>query len=274
MFDEQLRDVTSDQRGLLADLRHAVSRGQLRLHFQPILTLGGESVAGVEALVRWQHPQRGLVPPDEFIRLAENRGLIVDIGNWVLREACGQAARWVNAGPGGKALSMAVNISALQLAPCAGLVDSVAEVLRESGIEPAMLVLEITESALMGDAEGALEILTQLKELGVRLAIDDFGTGYSSLVYLKRFPVDVLKVDRSFIAGLGQDPEDSAIVTSVIGLARAVGVVAVAEGVETTEQLVALQELGCEFGQGFLWSRPVPANELDITILGDNRLQL
>jgi diguanylate cyclase (GGDEF)-like protein/PAS domain S-box-containing protein len=268
LFDEQLGDVTSGRLGLLADLRHAVERGQLRLHYQPIVALDGERVTGVEALVRWQHPQRGLVPPDEFIRLAENRGLIVDIGNWVLREACRQAALWVGAGPSGKSLHMAVNVSALQLAPYAGLVDSVAETLRDSGVDPSTLVLEITESALMGNAEAALDILTQLKALGVNLAIDDFGTGYSSLVYLKRFPVDVLKIDRSFISGLGRDPEDSAIVASVVGLARAVGVTAVAEGVETTEQLVSLQELGCEFGQGFLWSRPVPAIEFDQTVLG------
>jgi EAL domain-containing protein (putative c-di-GMP-specific phosphodiesterase class I) len=271
LFDERLREMTTDRFGLLADLRHAVARDQLRLHYQPIVALEGESVVGVEALVRWQHPERGLVPPDEFIQLAENRGLIVDIGEWVLREACRQAALWTCAGAGGQPLHMAVNISALQLAPSAGLVDSVAEILRVSGVDPSMIVLEVTESALMGDAEAALGILTQLKALGVSLAIDDFGTGYSSLVYLKRFPVDVLKIDRSFIGGLGQDPEDSAIVASVVGLARAVGIVAVAEGVETTGQLVALQELGCEFGQGYLWSRPMPAIELDRTVLVDGR---
>jgi EAL domain-containing protein (putative c-di-GMP-specific phosphodiesterase class I) len=164
-----------------------------------------------------------------------------------------------------------VNISARQLTPGAGLVESVADVLRESGLDPASLVLEITESALMGDAEAALRILTQLKALGVRLAIDDFGTGYSSLVYLKRCPVDLLKIDMGFIRGLGQDPEDSAIVACVIGLARAVGIDAVAEGVETAEQLAALQELGCAFGQGYLWSRPVPAGDFDRTVLAGRR---
>jgi diguanylate cyclase (GGDEF)-like protein/PAS domain S-box-containing protein len=268
LFDERLRDVTMDRLGLWADLRHAVGRGQLRLHYQPIVALEGERLAGVEALVRWQHPQRGLVMPDEFIGLAESRGLIVDIGNWVLREACRQAALWVKAGPGGTALNMAVNVSALQLAPSAGLVDTIADVLRESGVDPSVLVLEITENALMGDAEAALGILSELKALGINLAIDDFGTGYSSLMYLKRFPVDVLKVDRSFVSGLGRDLEDSAIVASVIGLARAVGIVAVAEGVETAEQLAALQELGCEYGQGYLWSRPVPAAELKLCRLG------
>jgi len=212
-------------------------------------------------------PNLELEPWGRLLELAETRGLIVDLGEWVLREACRQAALWEKARPGGPSLHMAVNVSALQLAPRAGFVDSVAEALRDSGIEAASLALEITESALMGNAEAALEILTQLKALGVILAIDDFGTGYSSLVCLKRFPVDVLKVDRSFVSGLGQDLEDSAIVSSVIGLARAVGVVAVAEGVETTEQLAALQELGCGFGQGYLWSRPVPADELDRTIL-------
>jgi EAL domain-containing protein (putative c-di-GMP-specific phosphodiesterase class I) len=233
------------------------------LHYQPIVALDGESLAGVEALVRWQHPERGLVPPDTFIRVAEDRGLIVDIGKWVLREACEQAAVWGRDGLGAESRYIAVNISARQLSPGAGLVDTVAEVLRESGLDPSALVLEITESALMGDAEAALRILTELKALGVRLAVDDFGTGYSSLVYLKRFPVDLLKIDMGFIRGLGQDPEDSAIVACVIGLAQAVGIDAVAEGVETDEQLLALQELGCAFGQGYLWSQPVSADDID-----------
>jgi EAL domain-containing protein (putative c-di-GMP-specific phosphodiesterase class I) len=263
VFDEQLGDATTERSRLLADLRHAVTRDQLRLYYQPIVTLDGEGIAGVEALVRWQHPQRGLVPPDEFIGLAEARGLIVEIGEWVLREACRQAARWVTAGAGGTPLHMSVNVSAVQLAHGARFVAFVADTLRASGLDPASLVLEITESALMGNAETVLEVLTELKALGVRLAIDDFGTGYSSLAHLKRFPVDVLKVDRSFIAGLGRHPEDSAIVASILGLTHALGIVAVAEGVETPEQLGALQRLGCEFGQGFLWSRPVPAVELE-----------
>ena len=267
LFDKELRDVATDRLGLLADLHHAVARGQLRLHYQPVLTLDGERIAGVEALVRWQHPERGLVPPDTFIRVAEDRGLIVDIGTWVLREACRQAALWADAGLNSESRYIAVNISARQLAPDAGLVESVAEILRDSGLDPSSLVLEITESALMGDAEAALRILTQLKALGVRLAIDDFGTGYSSLVYLKRFPVDLLKIDMGFIQGLGRDPEDSAIVACVIGLARAVGIDAVAEGVETVEQLAALQELGCAFGQGYLWSRPVPPAEFDNVVI-------
>jgi EAL domain-containing protein (putative c-di-GMP-specific phosphodiesterase class I) len=267
LFDEEVCDTTGDRLGLLADLHHAVARDQLCLHYQPIVSLDGERVAGVEALVRWQHPERGLVPPDTFIRVAEDRGLIVAIGEWVLREACRQAASWASAGHGAESQYISVNISARQLAPGAGLVESVAEILAESRLDPSRLVLEITESALMGDAEAALRILTQLKALGVRLAIDDFGTGYSSLVYLKRFPVDLLKIDMAFIRGLGQDPEDSAIVACVIGLARAVGIDAVAEGVETAEQLVALQNLGCAFGQGYLWSRPVTAMDFDRTLL-------
>ena len=162
---------------------------------------------------------------------------------------------------------MAVNISARQLAPSAGLVDSVAEMLRVSGVNPNLLVLEITESALMGDAGAALRILTQLKKLGVRLATDDFGTGYSSLVYLKRLPVDLLKVDRTFISGFRHDPHGSAIVASVIGLAVAVDIEAVAEGGEMAEQIAALQALGCALGQGYLWSRPVAAAELERTVL-------
>ena len=161
---------------------------------------------------------------------------------------------------------MAVNVSARQLAQGSGFVQLVAEALADSAIEPGTLVLEVTESAVMDDAEATLAILKQLKRLGVRLAIDDFGTGYSSLVYLKRFPVDQLKVDRSFVAGLGTNPDDSAIVASVVSLARAVGVVAIAEGVETREQLAALQKLGCELGQGYLWSRALPADDIDIIL--------
>ncbi|MGA2211277.1 MAG: EAL domain-containing protein [Acidimicrobiales bacterium] len=266
VFDEELGDATTERSRLLADLRHAVTRDELRLYYQPIVDLNGGGVTGVEALVRWQHPQRGLVPPDEFIGLAEARGLIVEIGEWVLREACRQAARWTSAGACGAPLHMSVNVSALQLAPGARFVAFVAETLRTSGLDPASLVLEITESALMSNADSALQVLTELKTLGVRLAIDDFGTGYSSLAHLKRFPVDVLKVDRSFISGLGRHPEDSAIVASILGLTHALGIVAVAEGVETPDQLGALQRLGCEFGQGFLWSRPVPAAELEPTL--------
>jgi len=266
LFDEQLRQAAADRISLIADLRHAVARGELRLHYQPVLALDGEDVMGVEALVRWQHPRLGLIFPDKFIPAAESAGLIDDIGAWVLRTSCRQAATWARAGAGGAPLHMAVNVSARQLAAGGGFVQLVADVLREAQIDPATLILEVTESVVMDDPEATLDILTELKALGVRLAIDDFGTGYSSLVYLKRFPVDQLKVDRAFVSGLGDDPDDSAIVASVVGLAHAVGIVAVAEGVETAQQLAALQRLGCGFGQGYLWSKAGPAAELDQAI--------
>ena len=263
LFDERLRQVAAERISLIADLRHAVEREELRVHYQPVFALGSEQMLGAEALVRWQHPTRGLLYPDAFIPAAESASLIGEIGAWVLQAACRQAALWAHAGVGGLPLHMAVNVSARQLAQGSGLVPLVAAALREAAIDPATLILEVTESAVMDDAEATLAILTQLKALGVRLAIDDFGTGYSSLIYLKRFPVDQLKVDRAFVSGLGTDPDDSAIVASVVGLARAVGIVAVAEGVETVQQLAALQDLGCGFGQGYLWSRPKPAAELD-----------
>jgi diguanylate cyclase (GGDEF)-like protein/PAS domain S-box-containing protein len=266
LFNERLRQVAADRIRLIADLRHSVPRGELRVHYQPIFRLEGEQLLGVEALVRWEHPTRGLLPPDEFIPAAESASLIGEIGSEVLKTACRQAAAWAKAGPGRTPLHMAVNVSARQLAQGSDLVALVADALEDAQIDPAGLVLEVTESAIMDDAEATLTILTELKRLGVRLAIDDFGTGYSSLVYLKRFPVDQLKVDRAFVSGLGSNSDDSAIVASVVSLARAVGINAVAEGVETREQLSALQRLECSFGQGYLWSPARPAAELDAMI--------
>ena len=266
LFDEHLRQVAAARLSLLSDLRHATARDEMRLHYQPVFALDGEHLLGVEALVRWEHPGRGLLLPDSFIPAAEGGNVIGDIGAWVLRTACHQAAKWATAGAGGAPIHMALNVSARQLAQGSGLVQLVAEALQDARIDPGTLVLEVTESVLMEDAEAALSILTDLKNLGVQLAIDDFGTGYSSLVYLKRFPVDQLKVDRSFVNGLGTDPDDTAIVASVVSLARAVDIVAIAEGVETVSQLVALQELGCTMGQGYLWSRPIPATEVDAVI--------
>jgi EAL domain-containing protein (putative c-di-GMP-specific phosphodiesterase class I) len=210
-------------------------------------------IVGAEALVRWQHPTRGLVPPLDFIPLAEASGAIVDLGAWVLRTACAEAAGW----PAGT--HVAVNLSVRQLAD-RSIVATVADALAASGLEPGRLVLEVTESALMDRPERAISHLRDLKALGVQLAIDDFGTGYSSLAYLKQMPVDVLKVDRTFVAGLGSDAGDTAIVASVVNLAHTFGLHAVAEGVETAEQHDHLRILGCDLAQGFHWSRPVPAD--------------
>ena len=260
IFDEPLRLVASSRLRTLTELRRAKLAGELVLFYQPVLGLAAEARIGDEALIRWRHPTRGLVPPDQFIPFAESSGLIIDIGAWVLQEACRQAAHWSRSGAR-RSLDMSVNVSSRQLAQGAGLVSAVGLALAESGIDPRSLVLEVTESALMDDAAAALRVVNELKSLGVRIAIDDFGIGYSSLVYLKNFPVDLLKIDRSFVAGLGVDKDDTAIVRSVIDLAHALEIEAVAEGIETRTHLQLLQDMGCGFGQGFLWSPAVPPED-------------
>lgn len=260
IFDEPLRLVANSRLRTLTELRRAKVDGELLLYYQPVMDLAAEARIGDEALIRWRHPTRGLVPPDQFIPFAESSGLIIDIGAWVLLEACRQAAHWSRASPG-RSLDMSVNVSGRQLAQGAGLVAAVRLALAESGIDPRSLVLEVTESALMDDAAAALRVVNELKSLGVRIAIDDFGIGYSSLVYLKNFPVDLLKIDRSFVAGLGRDKDDTAIVRSVIDLAHALEIEAVAEGIETRTHLELLQGMGCGYGQGFLWSPAVPPDD-------------
>ena len=254
-FDESLAEQSTSVLRLRSEMRLGLEQDQFVLHYQPIVDLATETVVGMEALLRWVHPVRGVVPPLDFIPEAEHSGLIAPLGAWVMRTACLEAATWP------APMHVAVNLSVRQLADH-GIVDTVADALAASGLDPSALVLEVTESALMANAETALVVLNELKALGIRLAIDDFGTGYSSLIYLKRMPVDTLKVDRSFVDGLGDDAEDSAIVASVIGLAHAVGLRAVAEGVETRAQQQHLLELGCDLAQGYLWSRPVPAAEI------------
>ena len=257
IFDDRLRSAAVSRLRVQNDLHVALSRQDLRVLYQPVLDLRRGTVIGAEALVRWQHPTRGLLGPAEFIEVAERSGLIVPVGEWVLRESCATAAQWRDG-----TSTVAVNVSARQLGD-PRLVDAVRSALADSGLAPQRLSLEITESALMEDPEAVLDTLVALKSLGVALAIDDFGTGYSSLLYLKRFPVDALKIDRTFVDGLGADPEDSAIVTSIVSLAAAVGIVAVAEGVETVIQLRELERLGCAYGQGYLWARPEPAGDLE-----------
>ena len=260
VFDKTMRaDVVARVEQSTA-LRHAVELGELRVHYQPEMRLADESMVGVEALVRWQHPDLGLIGPDQFIALAEDTGVVVALGAEVLRTACREVASWqTDSGPG--AIHVAVNLSARQLTEPL-VIDTVWAVLRETGMDPARLCLEITESVLMEDVASSVEALLGLKALGVRLAIDDFGTGYSSLSYLRRFPVDIVKIDRSFVAGLGVDPAAEAIVAAVVNLAHALGLVVVGEGVETQEQLVMLRALGCDRAQGFLWSRPLAAADV------------
>jgi diguanylate cyclase (GGDEF)-like protein/PAS domain S-box-containing protein len=251
-------DPTVDRLRALGELRHGIREGALRLHYQPRIDLRTGRTRGVEALVRWQHPTRGLLPPSEFITMAEESGLVRPLGAWVLGETLKQADSWRREGAGSSGLEFAVNLSARQLND-PELVPMVEAGLRLRGIDPALLLLEITETALMADPAAALESLTALKNLGVGLAVDDFGTGYSSLTYLKKFPIDELKIDRSFINGLGSDSGDSAIVGSCIDLAHAVGIRAVAEGVETSGQVQTLKAMGCDLAQGYLFARPLPA---------------
>ncbi|MEV7635506.1 EAL domain-containing protein [Pseudarthrobacter enclensis] len=254
-------DPAVDRLRALGELRRGIGEGALRVHYQPRIDLHTGRPSGVEALVRWQHPTRGLLPPSEFISMAEESGLVRPLGAWVLDETLKLAESLRRDSQAGAALEFAVNLSARQLND-PGLVSMVEGALRRREMDPAMLLLEITETALMQDPTAALESLTALKNLGVGLAVDDFGTGYSSLTYLKKFPINELKIDRSFIMGLGSDTGDSAIVGSCIGLAHAVGIRAVAEGVETEGQVEALQTMGCDLAQGYLFARPLPEQRL------------
>lgn len=260
-FAEPMRLEVLDRMATEHSLHRALNQQELTLHYQPVVELDGSGAIGVEALLRWRHPQQGLVPANRFIPVAEESGLIMPIGAWVLEQACQQLRRWPGRRDRRPKGSMEVNLSARQVAD-ARIVRTVEEVLARTGLPAERLTLEITESALMQDAGAALEVLRALKQVGVQLAIDDFGTGYSSLSYLQQFPVDILKVDRSFIEQLGVRTESELIVSSVIGLAHALGLKVVAEGVETVRQLEILRSLGCDLAQGFLFSAPRPAEEL------------
>jgi EAL domain-containing protein (putative c-di-GMP-specific phosphodiesterase class I) len=242
-----------------SDLHRALEEREFRLLYQPQMDLRSGEIVGLEALIRWDHPERGVVEPSEFLWLAEETGLITRIGEWVLRQSCLQARAWdVRSG---RPLRVTVNLSARQHRD-AGLVDLVERILTETRTEPAALCLEITESIAVDDAETAMATLNRLKELGVKLSIDEFGTGNSSLGSLKRFPLDMLKIDRSFVIGLDSDPEDIAIVTAIINLAHSLGLETIADGVETRDQLDALLRLGCETGQGYYFARPRPVEAI------------
>ena len=240
-------------------LRHALGNGELILHYQPKFEIGSSRLVGAEALVRWKHPVRGMVPPIEFIPLAESTGLIVQVGEWVLEQACAQAAIWQRAGL--PPFRLAVNVSAREFTP--SLPGRVAETLRRYRLDAHWLELEITESTLMHDIEHVIAIMDRISALGVALSLDDFGTGYSSLSYLKRFPIDTLKIDRSFTTGIPLDPSDCAIASTIIGMGRKLGHRVIAEGVETLEQLEFLRQAGCDEVQGYLYGKPLPAYEFE-----------
>jgi diguanylate cyclase (GGDEF)-like protein len=254
LFDEAMRERSAQWSRTESELRQGLQRGELFNAYQPIVSLA-TGVIGFEALVRWTHPERGQVLPGEFIPVAEQSGLIVPLGRSVLEEACRAAVSWPSVGEDAPAPIVTVNLSPRQVAS-PGLVESVAEVLAETGLDPSRLKLEITEMVLIRNTERALDTLKELKSLGVGLILDDFGTGYSSLGYVKRFPIDVLKIDRSFINGMSRDSQNSAIVSAVLSMGEALGLEVVAEGVETCDQARQLESLGCRLAQGFLFARP------------------
>ncbi|HUM17593.1 MAG TPA: bifunctional diguanylate cyclase/phosphodiesterase [Candidatus Nitrosotalea sp.] len=261
LYQPGLSISTRERLDLQSDLRTAGARQELTLRYQPVVTLASIRAVEVEALIRWDHRRRGALLPADFIALSEESGLMVPMGQWVLREACRQARAWTPEGPGGVRLVVGVNLSASQFERDA-LPDEVALILRETGLAAERLQLEISEAVLMRDDPKMLDRLEALKKIGVRLAIDDFGTGYASLSYLKRLPVDCLKIDRSLVKGVGFDNEDTAIIRAVVTLAKSLGITVTAEGVETTEQLSQLRSVGCDQGQGYYFARPVSADRL------------
>ena len=258
VFTPELRSGAAARMRTEVALRRALDRGELVLHYQPVVDLAKGRVVGVEALCRWEHPDEGLLMPDSFIPVAEASGLIVPLGAWVLREATRQAVEWDRQG---RRLDVAVNLSVRQVSS-PDIVHTVQAALGAAGLPAERLLVEVTESAVMEDAEAAVVALGKIAAMGAAVAIDDFGTGYSSLLYLKRYPISALKIDRSFVSGLGQDTDDHAIVASLVSLARAVGAVCIAEGIETETQHQRLVGLGCQLAQGYLFGRPVPASGL------------
>jgi EAL domain-containing protein (putative c-di-GMP-specific phosphodiesterase class I) len=258
-FESRMQTAAQDRLDLEFDLKEALERDQFFLLYQPTFDLESETITGVEALIRWRHPVRGIVPPDSFIPLAEETGLIVPIGHWVLRTACEQAAAWHRQG---RSLGISINVSGRQLDDD-GIVHDLADALAITGLDPGSLTLEITETTLMHDAESAAERLKQLKALGVQIAIDDFGTGYSSLAYLRQFPVDTLKIDRSFISAIAASPESKAIVHTLVQLGKTLGLKTLGEGIEDQSQLQHLQRENCDSGQGFLFARPLEPEAID-----------
>lgn len=260
LFDSSLRERANDRVGLARDLRAAIGTDQLSLHYQPIVDLGSQRVTSVEALVRWNHPVRGQIAPDEFVRLAEETGIIVELGRWVLDRACTEFAAALDQA-GDKRVELAVNLSPRQLADLA-LPELLGEIMERTGLGRGRVALEITETALTHESDSPAERLWALKEQGVRIVLDDFGSGYSSLGHLRRFPIDAIKIDRSFIDGLGTQSRDAAIVGAILPMARALDLEVVAEGVESESKLAHLYALGCRHAQGYLFARPAPMSEI------------
>jgi diguanylate cyclase (GGDEF)-like protein len=262
VFEPAMHDTALRRLELKADLQRAVDNGEFVLHYQPVIELATGRIEGLEALVRWQHPTRELIAPLDFIPLAEETGLIVPLGRWVLQEACMQARRLQELYVMDPPLQMAVNLSARQLQR-PEIVGEIAETLMQTRLDPSSLVLEITESVMMQDMDLSIQRLAELKELGVQLAVDDFGTGYSSLNYIRRFPVDILKVDKSFVDGVNEGGEESALTAAIIELAGILRLRPVAEGIERADQLEKLLALQCDLGQGYYFAKPLPLQSVD-----------
>ncbi|MDQ1599333.1 MAG: hypothetical protein QOD68_807 [Actinomycetota bacterium] len=271
-FEAQMHDALLARMKAESDLRQAVTRGDLVMYYQPVVELSSRTVIGVEALVRWKHHERGIISPADFIDLAEETGLVGEIGRWALEESCRQGARWQkHAGPGGH-FKMAVNVSARQFD--ATLPRQVRDILSSTGLPGAALTLEMTESVLMERTDEVVELLRRMKTLGLKVAVDDFGTGYSSLSYLSRFPVDILKIDKSFVQHLGNDSGKGELVQTIVRLGESLRLDTVAEGIETTAQCEALTAMGCIFGQGYLFSRPLPPEDIDALLEEQSRLRV
>jgi diguanylate cyclase (GGDEF)-like protein/PAS domain S-box-containing protein len=268
IFDAAMRERAVARMQLETDLRRAMEHREFRVHYQPITSLMTERTIGFEALVRWQHPVRGLISPAEFIPMAEETGLIIPLGQWVLFEACRQMKEWKGRYASLPALTISVNLSSRQFAQ-RDLIDQIRNVLRETALDPRSLKLEITESLIMEDPNAAIAMIHQLRDLEIRASIDDFGTGYSSLSYLHRFPVDTLKVDRSFVSGMHENEEDREIVRTIVTLAHNLGLMVIAEGVETVDQMTRLKALHCEYGQGYLFSTPVPSDRAEELVIAE-----
>ena len=258
LFEHSMQSAANERLSLKSDLQWALEHDQFTLVYHPIFDLKGIEIQGVEALLRWQHPTKGVIEPDVFVPVLEERGLIVDVGRWVLYESCREAAAWRRQGHD---TSIWVNVSMRQL-DSDQLLDDVRDALAAHDLDPAMLILEVTETTLMRDSVATVGRLNLLKQLGVKIAIDDFGTGYSSLAYLRQFPVDILKIDRTFVADMSRSPDAAALIHTLVELGRTLGLVTLAEGIETHEQLEGLRGELCEQGQGFLFSGPVDAAEM------------
>jgi EAL domain-containing protein (putative c-di-GMP-specific phosphodiesterase class I) len=261
IFDPGMHAAIRERNELSVELKHAVELDQLRLAYQPIVDLQTGRYAGVEALVRWQHPERGLIAPGRFIEIAEETGAILSIGHWVLRETCAQAGRWLREGLAPPSMFFGVNVSAREVQQ-PGFVEGVRDTLRESGLEPTNLVVEITETALLRATPATIATLAELRALGVRTVIDDFGTGYFSLSHLRQFPIDVLKIAREFVQGADSDPKSPALASAIAAMGRSMNMATVAEGIETEEQAASMLSLGCTYGQGYFFSHPLSDTDL------------